>query len=67
MSFEDIRELFCPVLVELNTEEIRQDQEKLDNDILIIKNTDWTNESELALDEAKKLNELENQRRVGAE
>lgn len=67
MSFEDIREFFWPVLVELNSEEIRQDQEKLDNDILIIKNTDWTNESELALDEAKKLNELENQRRVGAE
>ncbi|HDY6723762.1 TPA: hypothetical protein RRD44_004974, partial [Klebsiella pneumoniae] len=65
MSFEDIREFFWPVLVELNSEEIRQDQEKLDNDILIIKNTDWTNESELALDEAKKLNELENQRRVG--
>ncbi|EIP6078408.1 hypothetical protein LS699_004397, partial [Salmonella enterica] len=62
MSFEDIREFFWPVLVELNSEEIRQDQEKLDNDILIIKNTDWTNESELALDEAKKLNELENQR-----
>jgi hypothetical protein len=59
MSFEDIREFFWPVLVELNSEEIRQDQEKLDNDILIIKNTDWTNESELALDEAKKLNELE--------
>ena len=57
MSFEDIREFFWPVLVELNSEEIRQDQEKLDNDILIIKNTDWTNESELALDEAKKLNE----------
>lgn len=53
MSFEDIREFFWPVLVELNSEEIRQDQEKLDNDILIIKNTDWTNESELALDEAK--------------
>ena len=67
MNFEYIREFFWPVLVELNLEEIRQDQEKLDNDILNIKNTDWNNESELALDEAKKLNELENQRRLGAE
>lgn len=67
MNFEYIREFFWPVLVELSLEEIRQDQENLDNDILNIKNTDWNNESELALDEAKKLNELENQRRLGAE
>ncbi|EEQ3637069.1 hypothetical protein GQY78_000008 [Escherichia coli] len=53
MNFEYIREFFWPVLVELSLEEIRQDQEKLDNDILNIKNTDWNNESELALDEAK--------------
>lgn len=67
MKRKDIRELFWPILVELTDEEKTKDQENLKKDISNIKNTDWSENSELALDEAKKLNELERQRRGSAD
>ncbi|MEQ9909389.1 hypothetical protein ABRP70_16325 [Pectobacterium odoriferum] len=67
MKCKDIREFFWPILVELTDDQKIKDQENLNKDISNIKNTDWSENSELALDEAKKLNELENQRRGSAD
>ncbi|ACX87510.1 hypothetical protein H5A34_12530 [Pectobacterium brasiliense] len=67
MKCKDIREFFWPILVELTDDEKIKDQKNLNKDISNIKNTDWSENSELALDEAKKLNELESQRRGSAD
>ncbi|QHP80884.1 hypothetical protein EO763_13615 [Pectobacterium odoriferum] len=67
MKCKDIRELFWPILEKMTEQEEREDRENLNRDILRIKSTDWSENSDLALDEAKKLNELENQRRGSAD
>jgi len=67
MNLDEVRDFFWPILEKLTYEEIREDQENLDKDISNIKNTNWSENCELALDEAKKLNELENQRRGSAD
>ncbi|MGM7756766.1 hypothetical protein [Yersinia enterocolitica] len=67
MNLKEVRDFFWPVLEKLTDEEIRKDQKNLDTDISNIKNANWNENCELAFDEAKKLNELENQRRGSAD
>lgn len=67
MNYKELRELFWPVLERLTDEEKETNRRNQARDILKIKEAGWSGNSELALEEAKKLIELEGQRRGSAD
>lgn len=62
-----IKEFFWPAVEKLSNDEIIEEEKILERDISKIKANTWNEGCELALNEAKKLNELEEQRRAGAD
>lgn len=62
-----IKEFFWPVLEKLSADEKNKEAESLERDLSKIKANTWNDSCELALNEAKKLNELEEQRRASAD
>lgn len=62
-----IKEFFWPVLEKLSDDEKNKEAESLERDLSKIKANTWNDSCELALNEAKKLNELEEQRRASAD
>ncbi|MDN4623698.1 hypothetical protein [Pantoea agglomerans] len=62
-----IREFFWPLLEKLSDEDLNKEAASLRVDISKIEINNWNDGCELALGEAKKLNELEEQRRASAD
>ncbi|WP_210514641.1 hypothetical protein [Pantoea ananatis] len=62
-----IKEFFWPILEKLSDDEKNKEAEILEKDLSKIKANTWNDSCELALNEAKKLNELEEQRRASAD
>jgi len=62
-----LKEFFWPILEKLSDDEKNKEAEILEKDLSKIKANTWNDSCELALNEAKKLNELEEQRRASAD
>lgn len=62
-----IKEFFWPILEKLSDDEKNKEEEILEKDLSKIKANTWNDSCELALNEAKELNELEEQRRASAD
>ena len=67
IDWSGIREFFWPLLEKLSEEDLKKEAESLEGDISKIEINNWNDGCELALGEAKKLNELEEQRRSSAD
>ena len=67
IDWSAIREFFWPLLEKLSDEDLNKEAASLAVDISKIEINSWNDGCELALGEAKKLNELEEQRRASAD